>query len=568
MFPRVLHGGMGLPTFARDYLKQKYLGAFSFKSPDNATVVVYDLMQSLKAIPDDIMTVQQVVTYLVNKIKSILMCPGTQVHTVIVLVDREPPPVKRMVEHKKRHARVDKLHEDGGPYLPADGSGLLPSPWISFASNYRLLQRELYPRLFNEFMDALRIIPAKGQSIVLHGFPGRVEYVRQYVHEGHTLNTDRKGRAPQVYRWNEQRDLPITGQMEQDDPDLYNRVFIIEHVAPDAQWPQGFLSKREWVEAHNTIREADGAMFFYDHFYPRDTIMFMCNDGDVFSYGMLYAYERTTLNNTFRNVHYVCLPYKKQKGNEFFAPGQAPRNEYVDLNQLYVLVKNDPSMQSAGVQNHVATLVFLLIMAGSDFFQDAFKGLGNDTVVWQTFLGCTETFSHMVQLSKALEPDTRTPRTIVLDEDLFRLFTHYCYLTKYGKPLRKRAKGKPVTYAALKVQCATGKRAQADPDYQLPDRNTIRLWARQVHWNLMYYKNAPCGQEPDCFQQWMGLPYYPYVRDEAGECHMTTVVSAYQRPVDEVYLRHMHRHKRGKRPPMTEEEQQARKQRIIETIAE
>ena len=165
-------------------------------------------------------------------------------------------------------------------------------------------------------------------------------------------------------------------------------------------------------------------MFFYDHWFQNEDIMVVCNDGDVFAYGLLYSYERVTPRNVFRNNHIGCLPYKKSKDNEFFPNGKTPKNEYVDFNKLYVLVKDDASMKASGVQNHVATMVFLLIMAGSDFFKDFMVGIGEENFVWKTFFSCLDLFSHMVQMSKGVVPSTRTPRTIVLDEDLFRLFVH------------------------------------------------------------------------------------------------------------------------------------------------
>lgn len=542
---------MGLPPEARARLCVQYKAAFAYVAPTDATVVVYDLMQALKAIPDDIMSLDALLTYLVNRIKSILCSPGTAVRTVIVLVDREPPPVKRMVEHVKRYSDVERLavKEEGGacPYLPLVLTGMLPRPWLAFSGDYRNLQRELYPRLLNEFMDCKRLVLAPGQSIVLHGFPGRVEMMRTHAQHPYTINTDLKARVPQVYRWDERRDLPITLEDERADPNLYNRVFIIENVTPSPNWPQGFLSKREWVEARNSIREADGAMFFYDRFYPTENIMFWCNDGDVFSYALLYAYERTTMQNTFRNKHYVCLPYKRKSSPDAFPAGDKPRYEYVDVNHFYALVMEDPCMVRAGVQNNAITLVFMLIMAGSDFFSGGMKGIGMDSVVWPVFLEKMKEFSHLVQLSKGLAPSMCTTRQIVLDEDLFRLFVHYCYVQKHGKQLEKKTKGAAITYKALVEHCASSKLAQKDPGYELPDRNTVRLWARQVLWNLMYFKNAPFGREhePDCFRQYMGLPYYPYVRNaETGVAEMSTAVCAHQLPVDEVYMQHLMRRRR------------------------
>lgn len=559
---------MGLTTFARTHLKIKYLPAFSFDAPRDHSVVIYDLMMILKSLPDNVLTLDDVIKYLVGRVRTFLYAAPPCMITMVILVDRSPPPVKRMVEHAKRYKNKDVFDESGAPYLPAKGTDLIPSPWIRFAGNYHLLQRELYPRLLNAFMQ---LVPRQGQQIILHGFPGYIEYVTTYKQQAYAMHSNDANEVPQVHQWNAATELPITREMEERDPNLYNRIFTVENIPPCGEWPQGCIIKREWAEASNSINEADGAMFFYDHFFEKRNIMFVCNDGDVFSYGLLYAYERVTAQNTFRNIHYVCLPYKKTTDNEFFAPGKTPQYEYVDLNMLYVKVNEDKMMISAGVQNHAVTLVFLLILAGSDFFKDYAKGLGAEKIVWKTFFNCMDLFNHMVQLSRGLTPSTRTPRHIVLDEDAFRLFIHYCYLEKYGQPMMKKNKKlKHITYNDLKLRCSVDGKGnpQQDPDMQLPTRNTIRLWSRQILWNLLYFKNAPFGAEhaPNPFEMYDSLPYYPYVvNEETGIPEMTTVVCAREKPVDEVYSQHLYRNKR-KTPKnnMDTEEKDSRKRKIVE----
>lgn len=554
---------MGLPTFARKYLKETYTDAFSFSAPDGSgkpTVCVYDLMKDLKYMPENIQTLGDAIIYLVSKIKYVLLKIPT-IRVIIVCVDRRPPPVKRMVTHTGRYKSKDVFETKGGPYLPRLMKDLIPSPWIRFAGNYKLLQREFYPRLFNAFMDGQHIVPSPGQMIVLHGFPGYTEWITVYGQKNHHIGTNERGQIEQVHHWKVDGELPITKGMEREDPDMYNRVYVIENVPPCAQFPNGYLRKEEWKEAKNDISEADGAMFYYDHWFQNENILFICNDGDIFSYALLYSSERTTAQNTFRNNHFICIPYKKIKDNEFFAPGQIPAYEYIDVNRLYVLVKEDACMKAAGVQNNVLTLVFLLIMAGSDFFKEYMKGLGAETVIWKVFFGNLKMFSHMVQSSKSVTPSTRTPRVIVLDEDMFRIFTHYCYIQKYGKTARKKAKTDDLTYDMLQNHTRKGANGEKDSDYHLPDRNKIRLWARQVEWNLLYYKNTPFGNEhsPNPFEMWDGLPYYPYVKEglETGKPEMTTVVSAKRKPIDEVYSQHMYANKKKTEKKISNEQKQA-----------
>jgi hypothetical protein len=557
---------MGLPTFARKYLKETYATAFSYSPTGDPTVCVYDLMKDVKHMPDEITTLDDVLHYLVNKVKTFMMnTPNLRV--MIVCVDRKPPPVKRMVTHAGRYKNKDVFEAKNGPYLPMKAQGLIPTPWIRFAGNYKLLQRELYPRLFNAFMDGNHIVPKPGQMLVLHGFPAFSEWITIYKQHSNHINTNERGQIKQVHFWKADLELPITKDMERADPDLYNRIYVFENVPPCQQFPQGYLRKEEWLEAKNNINESDGAMFFYDHWFQNENIMLVCNDGDVFSYGLLYSSERVTAQNTFRNNHIICLPYKKTKDNEWFAPDQIPRYEYVDLNRLYILIKDDASMMAAGVQNHVLTMVFLLILAGSDFFKEYMKGLGAEAVLWKVFFFNLKMFSHMVQSSKGVTASTRTPRTIVLDEDLFRIFTHYCYVHKYGKPARKKSKTDDLTYEILEEHCKTGAKAEKDADYHMPDRNKIRLWCRQIEWNLLYYKNTPFGNEhsPNPFEEWDGLPYYPYIKEgEGGKPQMVDVVAAKRKPIDEVYAQHMYATKQ-KSSTVIPEVSEEQKKKVIQT---
>lgn len=566
---------MGLTPFARVHLKKKYIQAFAFNRPNDVSVVIYDLMKDLKFMPDEITTLDGAICYVTGKIQSIFNRLDAPVHTVIALVDRKPPPVKRMVTHTTRYKNKDVMRARDAPHLPSALTSLIPTPWIRFAGNYKNLQREFYPRLLNAFFDSCHITLKPGQTLFLHGFPGYVEWQTTFNKEVYKHGSDERGRVGLVHVW-KNSEMPITKQMEHDDPDLYNRIFYQKHHPPSPQHPQGYLETAEWEEAKNDISESDGAMFFYDHWFQNENIMFVCNDGDVFAYGLLYGYERVTFANTFRNKHYVCMPYKTKQYVHMFEEGRAPKYEYVDLNMLYICVKEDPQFKAAEVQCPIATMAFLLIIAGSDFFKNYMKGLGAEKVLWDTFFRSMSMFSHMVQISHGLPPSTRTPRKLVLDEDAFILFTHYCYLQKYGKNARKLAKrpaeGVDLTYNELKAACNKGKKAQNDPQYQLPSQNQIRLWARQVEWNLLYYKNTPFGNQysPDPFEMWQGLPYYPYIRNPTtGEPEMTDVVSAFGKPVDEVFVEHMYARKRL-RPAnntLSKEESAQRKRSTLKDIS-
>ena len=225
---------MGLPTFARDYLKNTYLDAFSFELKFTPTVCVYDLMKDLKYMPEDgnINTMNDAIMYLVGKIRTVLFKTGSTIRTIVVLVDRKPPIVKKMVTHTKRYKGKNVYNAKDGPFLPVNGADLIPRPWIQFAGNYKLLQRELYPRLFNAFMDSNMIRPKPGQTIILHGFPGTSEWVTVYKQQAYALETNSSAQVKKVHTWRTDTELPLTKAREKADKDLYNRIYLIEEVPP------------------------------------------------------------------------------------------------------------------------------------------------------------------------------------------------------------------------------------------------------------------------------------------------------------------------------------------------
>jgi hypothetical protein len=569
---------MGVDTWVRDFLISRYHGAFSFDLVGTPTTCTMDFMQFVKSIPDDIHTLNDLVGYFTGIIMGVFS-RNPSIMRLIVCVDRTGihSPVKGMVTHVTRYKRVDVLDPDKGPYLPSDETGKVPKPWLGFAASGLLLRRELYPRLFNAIIGGVHKRLAPGKSIILHGFPGRSEYqVERAAHPYEAGTSSVTNPIKQVRLW-KKSELPITADDEARDKDLYNRIYFVEHVAPCPGWPQGMIRRVEWTEGKNAIGEADLAIMHYDHHFPNESHLIFINDGDAFPIMLLYSIERHMSNNSFRNQHFLCLPYKKKKGNEFFAEGHVPRYQYVDMNQLYCKIKDDKEMLQAGVQNRILTMVFLIVMSGTDFFKNHMKGIGAQKTIWATFLSKMDVFSHLVQMPKGVPPGTRQVRDIVLDEDAFRQFVHYCYLEKYGKTIRKAlAKtGGTLTYDVLASKCASLKRAQTDPKYRLPTRNAIRVWSRQVLWNLLYWKNGPMGKyhAPDPFEEYDGLPYFGYAYNEddtsTSKYVMAGYVSARQKPVDEMMAQHLfrnketHRMQRRREDAQDEVEKVAQKQKNI-----
>src|SRR5271163_567063 len=190
---------MGLPTFAKKFLKEQYNAAFSFDCPFEPTVIVLDMMMFLKFRPPNVTTLEESINYDVDKIITLLNTQNRLRH-LIVTVDRKPLPVKRMVAHKKRYEKKDVFPAKGGPYLPQKKSDPIPDPWIQLAGNYKLLQREYYPLLLNAL---LAVVPRPGQKLVLHGFPGYMETLLYPRALPFTLRTTDKGEAVVPHYWSE-----------------------------------------------------------------------------------------------------------------------------------------------------------------------------------------------------------------------------------------------------------------------------------------------------------------------------------------------------------------------------
>lgn len=547
---------MGLTSEEREFLRVAFKAAFSHtleldhgEAPP--TVGIVDFMKYVKVLGDKhVSSKDDIIEYFVLRVRDLLLGVNSTLRELIVMVDMKPPTVKRLVVHKKRYGNMDRYTSPGDRskrYL----NQIHQSEWMRFAGNYHLLQRELYPELFNAFMSCRYFSPMPGQRLVLSGFPGRTVPVRGAPHKF------------EVLLW-QPDELPITKRMEREDPALYHRTYSLRCYAPGPEFPQGAVLREEWNAARNNIVESDLRMFWFDHFYQREHIIFYLNDGDIFSIGALYAFERRVAINAqlvthkkylFRNRHTACLPFtKKSKAEEGETPSAQSslaeqlesstyREEYVNLDMLYAQMREYPPLVEAGVHNPVLSMVFLIILCGSDFCDKFLHGMGSQAVIWKVFMQNASVFSHMVMLGEGFPGDTRTPRTIVVDEDAFKLFVRYCFLQKY-EPHRKKLKVERLSYQQLDERthfAADMKTPQTESRLHLPDSNTIRCWCRRVEWNLVYWKNGPLGHVPDPFELWNGLPYYSYRRNSSGKAERIDLVSPKPKPVDRVYEQHLYK---------------------------
>lgn len=538
---------MGLDEVVVNLLETNFSGAFSNQlhledGERDPGVIIVDYMQWVKSIPKEITMKMSLMQHFVGYVRRLAQ-ENPHAHTIILVVDLKPLDPKRAVAHAKRHDKSTMYTSEGGPYLPRREQDTVPSAdvWIRFASNYKLLQRELYPALFNAFVSCRYWTPRPGQRLILSGFPGRSEWVDIHSDAPWSLPRNAQHQVRVVHMWDPVTELPLTAAMEEADSDLYHRAFVVEHVAPSAEFPQGKLVSYEWEELKSDISEADTRIFWLSHYFNHEHVIFSINDRDAFPIGLLNAAERVSAivpeprHFVFTNRHTVRLPVLRKKKR----PGEVeiPQYTFVNLNKLYELVHEYPIFKRNNVQNPILTLVFIITLNGTDFFDKFLFRMGYLDIIWGVFISNIVVFTHLVQASEGTRPNTRIRRPIVLDEDRFALFIRYCFIAFHEVGV-KRSK-KRVTVSNVR----THTRTLDETRQHWLDANTTRAFSRAILWVMQYWKWCPLGYTPDCFEMWRDLPYYPYWRNPAngGAPEFITLVSPYSKPIDDVFLQNMRR---------------------------
>lgn len=569
---------MGLPTKCRDQLRDRYPEAFSFEGPAYQMVCI-DMMQFIKgSLPDWVVSLAALKRMFYNKIDQHFK---TKALVVVLCFDKGTPDVKKLVVHKtryeKRCAECKKtgvempagksagqecfsptcerqcfynqtLWASEGPYLSmVDENDPLPN-WARFSADSNNLRNELYPLFMNW---VLQYVPQPGQVLLTSGLPCGSRVVMDYskdFHLGFHSNHNIEKRTILV-PWRAEQ-LPLS-------PDVidYNKVYMMKGVAPSPEHPQGHLIQEEVPDMYNTIHEADNAVFFFSRFFPELKVyMAHINDGDAISIGLLRTMEDFTGAQDPFHHQWLALRYSNTKGkNHLLSMGyEAPSIEYINLTVLYRKIEETSLFKTHGVQSPAATLIFLLIIAGSDFFQGEFcYGIGTvenakGNSVWDTFFNKLGMFSHLVQYY----PETKSlteRRRIVVDEDLFAVLVNFCYTEKYAK----QAKGKDI-----QVYCSTRK----NPKEHYPTDARIKRWARQIGWNLDYWANAFRDIYIDPFEEHLGAPLWGYHR----ELGIVDVVSSKPKKLDEVHKRHLLRRKKKEEDMVPI--QPAKKKRAMDAI--
>lgn len=555
---------MGIKPWVIKWIKERYPEAFPPEDPGFGNILIVDMMQYLKYLPDGCENLGDILAYIMNQVRNKMNQFKGRLEVIILCFDQ------KVIEHNshkvksicyaKRYKNSNLYTPDGSPYLPKSDSGKLPGEWSRFCGNSTLLRRELFPLIYNCCLDSRYLQLNFGQVLILQGLPGRTIY--QIPNMKHTylsymttgLNDPRNPEAlessmQRLVLWNREW-LPITAQMEEEDPNMYNNVYMIKAVPPgvDHRFPRGYLETDVWADARNNLGEADLAMVFFNRFFPDKDQIISINDGDIYPIALLHAQERL-VGSQFRNRQLLVLPQKKRKpkaGDVVIvdAPRLTLRQKYTycDVNMLYSKVCDDPLFGENGVQNHVMMLVFMIILSGTDFFADSFGGVGCKNFVWKTLTGKLDVFHHIIQSSKNIIPDPLAERHVVFDEDAWTRFAHWCYAEKHGPAIKKKTQSDKLTHKQLKLHLSKRKRESE----KLPDRNLILRWCRQIQWNIEYWLNGPRLIFPDPFKTIDNRSYYGYTLTDDEKLAFAKRIYTMQIPVDEVYSRFFFKEQKSK----------------------
>lgn len=521
-------------------------------------VIVADIMELLKAWPDYVTTVEEMMDHFVRAICMNMeqMDPFTK-EVYVVCLDQGSPWVKKLLAHCKRHKGVQPL--DPGNQLIIPDTGPLPMPLkAQIIANRDLIQRELYPLVWRSILEKVNL-PHVGQFVILQGCPS--------PYPVHPQNRD-------IMRW---------GQV------MYKENRKLVDTRTNSVCSGGVVTGVS-ARLKNMIQEADDAVVFYTLMYAREglghDVWVYMNDGDAIL--LLLANSPCRLDpNTLQWKNQVILELKGHPTK----PGKLKRSRsgesnawlrdggtlYVRINKLYDSIINDERLLRAGVQNPVISVLTLMILAGTDYFSSfgpnreyrLFYGFATHKYVTETFYRYTSRFSHMIQLSYGGSlgfGDHKTFREPYIDEYAFYEFCLQCYALAYKdkipeekmsekalrdyleRPLktmkpRRRAetleemearksrmrKGKKETQMEFNARRASTtpipeetekefeKRLNRRKHKRLPPKRLFRYWARMLEYNWVRILNAhrpnsdsiiaPCREGDD------GRPYFPYIRD-------------------------------------------------------
>jgi len=563
---------MTIQTIVKEWVLGYFSGCVKRQPPKEIGVVIVEMMAHVKGtLPSSVNTIRKLLEHLERLITG-HFDTTLNTHTVIVCFDLKSTVAKNIMTRPERQDKRCKLckttetfHPDckrktpckdvppplkfeDGPYFSNnldDALPVEPHEWTRFAGDSRNLRRELYPRLVNQLLMSYPRRP--GQTIYVSGLPFQTRNIlpAEYFEEcGYVAG--RETNRIRVVQWpDEHLTLPLLSD------ELFNKVFRIHWMYPSPERPNGWKLVTECPEMQHDIHEADNSIFFFTQFFPQGTrLMITINDGDALPIGLLRTAEDfANFDEPYHRV-WIRLPYLVGDAKHKAKYGNVPRHryDYINLTKLYKKISNDQLFVQSGVQNPVATVVLLMILAGTDFFKGYCPGIGYKTDwkpkstrqkngIWDTFMEDLGNYSHMIQWYTL--DMTRNPtifRRIVIDYDLFEHFTYKCYFNKY------LSNNPSPTLADLRVHCSKSKSSSAN----LPSKQQIRMWYGWLDHNVTYWANAVRNIYVDAYEKIDGKSYYGF---ENGRT--TADVYPGMREVDEVFSRHFYSQKQKEKQKQT-----------------
>ena len=509
---------MGIKTEVKNEIYNLYQKrCIESRPPKGVKVVSKCMMMDIKRPPPKNMDLDAYVRWVCRQAYNYFT---KEVHTVIVNFDLGSPGVKQIVEHKKRYGgKKGVLKFEDGPHL----NGKMPKDWMLFAADTRNLRRELYPLLYNCFLDWKPAFP--GQRLILNGLPIVTRIINNFDYEDDCGYMAQDGITRLDLRKWFLDELPIKF-VEED----YHKTFEIVGTMPSHKYPLGRIKRCERYDMQNDIHEADSSTFFFADFFPTENFMVVMNDGDGIMIGLLKVAK--DLKIRVNRQMYLQLPMKmKVKPDPNNDPkinaalkkryGKAPfpKNDYINLTKMYIEIRDSKIFLENGVQSPVASLVVLGIMAGCDFVKKCFPYVGWKNSVWQTYFDNLEKYSHMVQcycLNREIDP--KEERKVVIDEKLFVEFAHDCH--------RKQYKVEEIE----QIKCS-----------KRPNDVKINVDCRNIEWTARYWLNAPYNKYIDPLEKHDGGEVWGYT-----ETKVVSEITCSRKPIDDTYTRNFRSNKKIK----------------------
>lgn len=503
---------MGIKGPVKDLIYKRYKDeCIAVKFPQDTQVVTICMMQHLKMpLPFHITTLNDAVDRFCCRATNYLAPkdPTSKIHTVVVNFDLGSPGVKKIVAHSTRYKNKKMLKFEDGPHL----NGKLPENWMEFALDTRNLRAELYPLIYNWF---LKFVPGKlFHRVILNGVPINTISVPCNDKFGY-MGRDKMTRKRLV-------DFDPQNLPKFSENDYHNTIEIVGMPSSEIH-PLGYVQIQEMFHMQNDIHEADNSTFYFSKFFPEDNILVSMNDGDGILIGLLKVGEDILGPCQYSRQTYLQLPIRggDKKKQERYGDKPWPKYDYINLTKLHSMIQSDKVFVERGVQNPVASLVYISILAGTDFVPKCFPGVGWSNVIYKTFITNLEKYSHMVQcyyFNRQNDPEKE--RQIVPDVNLFVEFGWDCYKTKHKKDSVKE----------LKIKCS-----------KLPTEDSFKVSCLNAAWNINYWGNAPYNKYVDPFEKYQGFPMWGYT-----ETKIVEKIECSQKPVDEVFFHNFYGQKKHK----------------------